>query len=122
MPARPRYWVSASFAIPFRAVYSPTSSCGAKVTRWPSRDRAFEVTVSTRPPPGRRMNSSPVFGMMSPSGPSSIIGRSASYVFSVESSDTAVIWMSGVLHAMPIGSPGLYGYSQPHGQPWALQA
>jgi hypothetical protein len=47
------------------------------VTRAPSRDRALEVTVSIRPPPGRRMNSSPVFGINSASGPSSIIGRSA---------------------------------------------
>ena len=106
IPARFRYWVSASFTILFVAVHRPSSSCGTNVMRWPSRLWLELVTVSMRPPPGRRMNSSPVLGIRSCSGPSSIIGRSASYVFSVESSENAVIWISGVAHGIPIGSPG----------------
>jgi hypothetical protein len=43
-----------------------------------------------------------------PSGPYSIIGRSASKTLSVCSSLTAVIWIRGVGHGMPIGSPGSY--------------
>src|SRR5213596_2344457 len=41
----------------------------------------------------------------SPSGPSSIIGWMARQVLSVWSSEQAVIWMSGVAHGSPIGSP-----------------
>jgi hypothetical protein len=77
MPARPRYWVSATLSILLVAFHSPTSSCGTNVTRCPRRDWALEVTVSIRPPPGRRMNSSPVRGISSASGPYSIIGRKA---------------------------------------------
>ena len=47
------------------------------------REVAFDVTASIRPPPGKRMNSSPVFGITSANGPNSIIGRNASYVLSV---------------------------------------
>jgi hypothetical protein len=108
MPASPRYWVSATFVILFCAVHSPTSSCATNVTRWPSRDVAELVTTSIRPPPGRRMNSSPVFGITSASGPYSIIGRRAPKMLSVCSRLTAVSCTSGVGHGMPIGSPGSY--------------
>jgi hypothetical protein len=52
------------------------------------------------------MNSSPALGSTSASGPSLIIGRSESYVFSVLSSENAVTWIFGVGQAMPLGSPG----------------
>src|SRR5574343_1334967 len=96
IPARPRYWVSATFTILFCGVHNPTSSCGHAVTRCPSRDCADDVTASIRPPPGNRMNSSPVLGITSSNGPSSIIGRNAPYTLSTCSCDTAVSWISGV--------------------------
>ena len=37
------------------------------------------------------------------------------------SSELAVSWMSGDGCRRPFGSPGLYGHSQPHGQPLSAQ-
>jgi hypothetical protein len=92
---------------------------GRTSTRWPRRDWLLEVTVSMRAAARQPDELLAACGDEVRERPEEIIGRSASYVFSVESSENAVIWIFGVGHGMPFGSPSSYGYSQPHRQPWS---